>query len=107
MGDELVSLRILLFAGAAAERDVMRRGALAASIPVDVVEADTIAAARGKMSSGNLDVVFIDVTIADHDRAALIAEAQSAAQKPFVFLVAANLDEAQSLSGSGADGVVV
>lgn len=108
MSDDLLCLRILLFSAKAAERDLLRRGALAASVPVDVVEAETIAAARAKISSGgDVDIVFADATTPDADRAALIAQAQAATRKPFVFLVAANLDGAQSLADSGADGVVV
>jgi hypothetical protein len=40
MRDELIFLRILLFSGSAAERDLMRQGAVAASVPVEVIEAE-------------------------------------------------------------------
>jgi len=107
MSDDLVSLCILLFSSSAAERDLMRRGALAASVPVDVAEAESLAAARTKIETSNIDVIFVDVSISAADRAALIALTRSKEQKPFIFLVAATLDEAQTISGGGADGVVV
>jgi CheY-like chemotaxis protein len=107
MNDELVSLRILLFSAKAAERDLLRRGALATSVPVEVVEVETVAAARAKIAAGDIDLIFADAALADADRAALMTQAQAVQHKPFVFLLAANPDEAQSLSGGGADGVVV
>jgi CheY-like chemotaxis protein len=107
MTDDLVSLRILLFSGSAAERDLMRRGALAASVPVDVMEAESLAAARTKIATSDFDVVFADAAIPAADRAALLEQVRSKEQTPFVFLVAATLDEAQTMPGGGADGVVV
>lgn len=107
MTDELISLRILLFANSAAERDLMRRGCVAASVPVEVVEADGSAAARAQVAANNVDVVFAAASIPAAERADFIAYAVSMTQQPFVFLVAANLDEAQTIAGGGADGVVV
>ena len=85
----------------------MRRGAVAASVPVEVVEAEGGAAARAKIAANNIDVVFADASIPAAERAAFIAQAGSMEQRPFVFLVAATLDEAQTIAGGGADGVVV
>jgi CheY-like chemotaxis protein len=107
MSDDLVSLKILLLSASAADRDLMRRGALAASVPVDVVEAEGASAARAKLAGNDIDVVFADAAIPVAERDAFIAQSRSMEQKPFVFLVAATVDEAQSLSGVGADGAVV
>jgi CheY-like chemotaxis protein len=107
MVDELISLRILLFSHSVAARDLMRRGCVAASVPVEVVEADGGAAARAKMAADDFDVVFADASIPAAERANFIAHAASMAQKPFVFIVASSLDEAQTVAGGGADGVVV
>jgi len=107
MTEDLISLRILLFSGSAAERDLMRRGALAASVPVDVMEAETLASARTKIATSDIDVIFADASMPASDRAALIEQVRSNKQKPFVFLAAATLDEAQTMPGGGADGVVV
>ena len=41
------------------------------------------------------------------ERARCIAQARSMEQKPFVFLVAASMEEAQGLADAGADSVVV
>ena len=106
MTEDLISLRILLFSGSAAERDLMRRGCVAASVPVEVVEADGNAAARAKIAANNIDVVFADASIPAAERATFIERAQSLEQKPFVFLVATS-EEAQTVAGGGADGVVV
>jgi CheY-like chemotaxis protein len=104
---DLVTLRILLLSGSAAERDLMRRGAVAASVPVEVVEAENGAAARAKLADNKIDVVFADAAIPAAERAAFIGQAGSMEQKPFVFLVAATTEEAQGLADGGADSVVV
>jgi CheY-like chemotaxis protein len=106
MSDGLISLRILLLSRSAAERDLLRRGAVAASVPVEVVEAESIGAVPAQIA-GNIDVVLADTSITEAERADLIAHAGSMERKPFLFVVAATLDEAQATAGGGADGVVV
>jgi CheY-like chemotaxis protein len=98
MRDELISLRILLFSGSAAERDLMRQGAIAAFVPVEVVEAEEGAAARAKITGNDIDVVFADASIPAAERAAFIARTHSMEQRPFVFLLAATAKEAQGLA---------
>ncbi len=107
MIDDLISLQILLFSHSAGQRDLMRRGCVAASVPVEVVEADGGAAARAKVAANNIDVVFADASVPSAERADFVAYAATVAQKPFVFLVAASLEEAQTIASGGADGVVV
>jgi CheY-like chemotaxis protein len=107
MNDEIISLRILLFVASAAVRDLMRRGAGVATIPVDATEAETAAAARARVADEDFDVVLVDALFPAADRDALIAKALEMKQKPFVFLMAASVDEAQDLSGDGVDGTVV
>ena len=51
----------------------MRRGAVAASVPVEVVEAEGGAAARAKIAANDIDVVFADAAIPAAERAAFIA----------------------------------
>ena len=48
--DLLISLQILLFSGSAAERDLLRSGAVTAFVPVELVEAEGSAAARAKIA---------------------------------------------------------
>ncbi len=104
---DLISLRVLLCSASAAERDLMRRGAGVASVPVEIVEAESAAAARAKITANNIDAIFIDAAIPAAERARCIAQARSMEQNPFVFLVAASMEEAQGLADAGADSVVV
>lgn len=85
----------------------MRQGAVAASVPVEVIEAEGGAAARAKITGNDIDIVFADASIPAAERAAFIARMQSMEQRPFVFLLAATAEEAQGLAGGGADSVVV
>jgi CheY-like chemotaxis protein len=107
MVDELLIFRILLFSGSAAERDLLRSGAITASVPVELVEAESSTAARLKITDSAIDIVFADASIPVADRAAFIAQARSMDQKPFVFLVAATVEEARTLANEGADSVVM
>jgi len=107
MSGDLVSLRILLVSGSMADRDLLRQGAAAASVPVDVLEANGAAAARAMLAGNEIDVVFMDAAMAPTDRAALLADARSAQVQPFVFVVASTREEAQGFAGSGADGAIV
>jgi CheY-like chemotaxis protein len=104
---DLVSLRILLASPSAAERELMQRGAVAASVPAEVMEADSGAAVRAKIVANDIDVVFLDTAIAAPERAACIAQVRSMEQKPFVLLMAASREEAESLARDGGDSVVV
>ena len=76
-------------------------------MPVEVVEAEGSAAARAKIAANAIDIVFADASIPAAERAAFIAQARSMEQKPFVFLVAATMEEAQTVADDGADSVVV
>jgi DNA-binding NtrC family response regulator len=105
---DLVSLRILLVSASAGDREVMRRGAVAASVPVEVAEAESAAVARKKISAAPVDVIFLDATITAEERAPCVEQARSSEHKPFVILVAATVEEAQRLAkeGSGDTAVV-
>jgi DNA-binding NtrC family response regulator len=105
---DLVSLRVLLASPSAADRELMRRGAVAASLPVEVAEAESGAAVRAKIVANDIDVLFLDATIPAQERTACVAQAGSLQHKPFVILVAATLEEAQGLAKEGgADSAVV
>ena len=105
---DLVSLRILLVSPSAAERDLMRRGAVAASVPVEVSEAESSTAARKKIAAATIDVIFLDAAISAEECNACVEQARSSEHKPFVILVAATLEQAQGLTkDGGADSAVV
>jgi CheY-like chemotaxis protein len=105
--DDLISLQVLLVSGSAADRDLMRRGVVSASVPVELLEAESAAAARAKMVLNDVDVVFADTAVPAAQRAALVEQARSLQHQPFVFLVAQTLDDARALAGDKADSVVV
>jgi CheY-like chemotaxis protein len=104
MTGDLISLRILVAASAARDRDLLRQGASAVSVPIDVLEAPNPTAARAILADGAIDVVLVDSAIAAADRAAMLAAVKP---MPFVFVLAATKDEAGKLSAdSTIDGVV-
>jgi CheY-like chemotaxis protein len=107
MSGELVSLRILLVTRSVQDRDLMRQGAAAATVPIDILEAETSATARAMLGSKEIDVAFLDGSLPVKERGALIAEARAARVQPFVFIVAASREEAQAFAGTGADGAIV
>lgn len=107
MIDDILICRILLFSGSAPERDLLRGGAVAASLPVELMESGGSAAARAKIADYPIDVVFADTSIPATERAAFMARVRSMEQRPFVFLVAATVEEARILAEEGADSVVM
>lgn len=85
----------------------MRRGAAVASVPVEVVEAESGPAARSRIAANNIDLVFLDAAISAPERTACIAQARSVEQAPFVLLMVATTEEAQRPADAGVDSVVV
>ena len=107
MTGDLVSLRVLIVSGVMHDRDILRQGAGAVSVPIDILEAGTAKAAGGLVAGGDIDIVFIDSRIAAADRAALLTAIRSTKPPPFVFLFAADKGEAGALaSDAKVDGVV-
>jgi CheY-like chemotaxis protein len=107
MSDDLVSLRILLWSRSVRDRTLLRQGAMAASIPVDVLEAESASTARTMLAANEIDVVFVDAGTPAADHAAFISDARVARVQPFVFMVAESKEEAQRFSNSGADGAII
>ncbi len=109
MSGDLVSLRILTVCASAADRDLLRQGAAAVSIPIDVVHADNAKAAGGIIAGGDIDLVFIDPALAAPECAAVIAAARNAEPlPPFAILTAASQEQADELAVSAAaDAIVV
>jgi DNA-binding NtrC family response regulator len=105
MTGDLISLRILVVSSAMRDRDVLRQGASAVSVPVDIIEASHPANGRAILAEGDIDIVFVDSAIASADRAALLAAAKPI---PFVFVLAGSSDELARLSADKTvDGVVI
>jgi CheY-like chemotaxis protein len=108
MSGDIVSLRILTVVAASKERELLRQGAAAVSVPIDILEADNATVARRQLADGDIDIVFLDFSLAATDRAEVISAARSAKPAPFIIFIAANRNEAGALAnGAGVDGAVV
>lgn len=100
MTSDLISLRVLLVFRSAAERDLLRQGAGLASVPVEVAVADGLSIAESLLGQGGIDLVLLDATFAQADKAAISQAARAAEGRPFVIVVGEDSD------GIGADGSV-
>jgi CheY-like chemotaxis protein len=108
MTGDLVSLRMLIVSATMQDRDTLRMGAGAVSVPIEVVEAGDAITAGALVTHGDIDVVFIDSRLAAAERSKLLATTRSTKPAPFVFLIAANENEVAALSSeTKADGIVV
>jgi DNA-binding response OmpR family regulator len=108
MTGDLVSLRVLFVSSVMHDRDTLRQGAGAVSVPIDILEAGSAKAAGGLVAAGDIDIVFIDSRIAVADRAVLLTAIRSMKPPPFVFLFAADKAEARALAAeTKVDGIVI
>jgi DNA-binding NtrC family response regulator len=107
MSEDLVSLRILLVLDSMPDRDLLRQASAQVAVPVDVIEADGVSAAKPLLAANETDIVFLSSTIAGHERAAFVADCQAKRPQPFVILTAAAKSEADALATAGADSVIV
>jgi CheY-like chemotaxis protein len=109
MSGEIISLRLLAVFGSEQDGELMRQGATIAAIPGDFTHVTATAAARNRLAEGNVDIVFLDSTIAEPDRQEFIAAARAARHSPSVILVAPTSRDAADLAAAGAkaDGIVV
>src|SRR5262245_22287005 len=105
MTDDLVSVQILAAFGSAQDRDLLRQAAVAAAVPVDIVEAENVGSARSTLAAKEIDVAFVDASTAAAELEAFIAAARSARRHPFIVLVAACAGEFKA-SGATVDGIV-
>ena len=110
MSDDLVSLRILIVSEVAAERELIRRAALMASIPIEVVEQETgdAAAACATFAREPIDVVFIDSRMPKATKLQVLGGIRAAKDRPLAILVgAAELKTREVLTdGLAVDGVL-
>ena len=107
MSEDLVSLRILLVLDSMADRDLLRQAAAQAAVPVDVIEAGGVGAAKPLLAANETDIVFLSSTISASDRAAFVADCQAKRPQPFVILTTAARSEADTLAAAGIDSVIV
>jgi len=100
MSGELISLRILTVFVRDHDRDRLRLGAGRVSVPIDVLEAETAAAATGVLAGGDIDMVFLDTAFSPTDRAAVLAAARAAKAPPFVLLAANSQEDASKVAAA-------
>src|SRR3954470_16358835 len=91
MSDDFISMKLLNVSEAAPERELLRRAAAEASIPVDASELDAPAdpvATRELLARQNFDVVFFDSRIAKPVRQELLDAIRAAPSRPLAILIA-------------------
>lgn len=86
MTDEPLSLRVLAVSGSPADRDLLRQGAAAAKVPVDVVEASD-ATSAGRAIAAGVDIAFIDAALGTAAVGQVTAAARAATKTPFTVLL--------------------
>jgi CheY-like chemotaxis protein len=108
MTDDLISLRILLVTPSVPERDLLRQSAAMAPIPLEVLEADDAPGALRELARGAIDVAFVDGALPQPERLAIAAAARSCGAPPFLLLLAATHDEAETIATDATcDGAAV
>lgn len=85
--DDLLSLRVAVVSQSGRDLELFREAASAATVPVEIVEADGAAAACQLVSSAP-DLMFLDAAFADEAIAQVAATARAAAKPPFTVLMA-------------------
>jgi CheY-like chemotaxis protein len=108
MSVDLISLRILTVFPSGQDRDLLRQGAGVATVPVDVVEAESAGAARSAIQANEVDIVLLDAAIPEGDCVEFIKTARAARPKAFVIVVAGSDIAAGEVSAvaAAADGVL-
>ena len=103
MSGDLISLRMLVVSGAPPDCDLWRQGSGLASVPIEIVEANTAGAARALLMRGGIDIAVIDSILPD--AAAVTKTARALTPHPFV-VAAAPANKVAAGRVDGADGVI-
>jgi len=101
MGDELLSLRMLLVGAPPAERDLWLRGAGNISVPVDFF-AQEPAEAQSTLHRSGTDICIVDSALPPQTKKAVLAAARSTQPRPLIFVCGAGHDQ----NGERVDGVL-
>src|SRR5689334_22292537 len=111
MGEEFLSLRMLLVSGVPSEREPIRRAASEASVLIEVIETDPAneaAEARGLLKGEPFDLVLSDSPIPKSIHLQLIEAIRAAKERPLSILIGpAELKSREVLTdGLPIDGVL-
>jgi CheY-like chemotaxis protein len=88
MTDDLLALRAILLSGSQSDHDLFRQAAATLKVPVEIIEAKSVAAACQALAGG-VDLIFIDGTVANVAIAQVASAARAVAKPPFLVLLAA------------------
>ncbi len=106
MSSVLVSLRMLLIAGAPPDQELWRKAAAMASIPLDFA-VHAPAAANSVLAKGGTDICVFDGTLAADEQNALISAVRAVQGPPLLFMSApqgtARLDGVDGVLGKPAN----
>jgi CheY-like chemotaxis protein len=94
MDTDLVTLRLLLVVPTASLRTLLRQGAGLASLPVEVTEADNIAAAKSHLAGGS-DVLVVDGAVPAQERGVICKAARDCKERPLILIVGGDGDEGE------------
>jgi CheY-like chemotaxis protein len=94
MDTGFVILRLLLVVPAASLRTLLRRGAGLASVPVEVVEADSAAAAKSHLGGGS-DLLVVDGAVPAQERGVICAAARGCKERPLIIIIGGDDDESE------------
>jgi CheY-like chemotaxis protein len=97
MSGDIISLRLLLVTAMASLRDLLRQGANQASVPAEVVEANSAASVEPLLNQG-LDLIFLDGDMSAADKSSICKSARAMKERPFVILLG-NDDEGVDVDG--------
>jgi CheY-like chemotaxis protein len=99
MTSELISLKLLIVFRSDTGRALLRQGAGLASVPAEIVDANSAATAESLLAQGGIELVLIGAALPAADKAVASKAARSAKEKPFIVMVGADAD------GTDADAV--
>jgi len=86
MVEELLSLRVLVASAAGDDRDRLRCAAAAATVPIEIIEAEDAASACRSIA-GDIDLAFLDAALGSGEIAGIAAAARTARKAPFTVLL--------------------
>ncbi len=98
MSGDLISLRLLLVSAVPSEQNLWRQAAALASVPIEYIAADAVAAGKA-LAAGGVDICVVDARLATNDCEAVLNAARVSAPAPFVAAVASG---GASLNGADA-----
>lgn len=105
MSTELMALRMLIVCADRKVLELLREGAAFASLPLELLEADSARKASALLSEGRpIDLVLVDSAFSEPDRA-MIAEAARGAEKPSFVVLLSGDQTNQEATASWADAM--